>query len=245
MGHLVLADVSMTPTIDDVDRWVADAFDSSSTLTVVRTGALFPRAARPFVEHGFHEVDRLALLELRLQRTSRSRLRTAQRHSPSSVIRLRRHDVAVAAAIDASAFEPGWTNTAESLAEVARATPQSWRRLAVDNTNSHRVVDHRRDSFAQTLTPGRRGRQGVGFSITGRSGTTGYLQRLAVHPAHRRRGIARQLVDDAARWLTRNGATTMLVNTGVHNTPALELYAEFGFTRLDDELVVLDRHRNA
>ena len=36
-----------------------------------------------------------------------------------------------------------------------------------------------------------------GFAITGRAGVTGYLQRLAVDPAHRRRGLARRLVDDA------------------------------------------------
>ena len=37
----------------------------------------------------------------------------------------------------------------------------------------------------------------VGYALAGHSGRTGYLQRLAVHPAHRQQGIATLLVNDA------------------------------------------------
>jgi ribosomal protein S18 acetylase RimI-like enzyme len=221
--HLVLSDVNMTPTLDDVDRWVAEAFDESNDHDRVRTGALLPAAAAPFLERGFHEADRLALLELPLTARPRNRFARVPHRSETSVVKMRARDQQAAVEIDALAFEPEWANTAASLVDIANATPQSWRRLAVDR-QPERIV---------------------GFALTGRAGATGYLQRLAVHPAFRRRGIAEHLVDDAGQWLTRRGAMRMLVNTGVRNSAALRLYERLGFQLLEHELVVLDLHRNA
>lgn len=231
--HLALLDVNMAPTLDDVETWVdqvfstrhgpLDGFDEPPTR--IRTGALFPAAARSFVASGFVEVDRLALLERSLPVTAPGNRAPAP---DITLRRLRTRALGVAAIIDELAFGSGWSNNADTLDEIAHATPQARMRLA----------------FGPGDRPSRRTDRGSagGFSITGRAGPTAYLQRLAVRPDARRHGIARGLIDDSIAWSTRRGATRLLVNTGVANTAALTLYERFGFRRLDDKLVVLERH---
>ncbi|MGH9274339.1 MAG: GNAT family N-acetyltransferase, partial [Acidimicrobiales bacterium] len=81
----------------------------------------------------------------------------------------------------------------------------------------------------------------IGYAITGRAGSRGYLQRLAVDPAAQRRGIGAALVIDGLRWLRRWGAHEVLVNTQVDNGAALALYEAMGFRRQPDGLAVLRR----
>ena len=80
-----------------------------------------------------------------------------------------------------------------------------------------------------------------GYAVTGRAGRTGYLQRVAVHPAARHRGVGRTLVVDALRWLHRRGSAGALVNTQLDNMAALGLYESCGFRRLPVGLCVLGR----
>ena len=249
--HLVLLDLTAVPTVDEVRAWVdelrapgppspsstlerepdpgrgASPLDAAPAPSAIRTGALFPEAADAFRAAGFGELDRLALLRHDLDRIPRRRPR---RPAPVRLHRLRPADLAVAARLDAAAFPPGWANDEASLLDIADATPSARLRLA-----------SRRDDAApgRPRSIGRRG-EPVGFAITGRAGPTGYLQRLAVHPRSRRAGAARLLVEDSIRWSAHRGADQLLVNTGVANAPALELYERTGFRRLDAELVVLE-----
>jgi len=296
IAHLVLLDVEMVPTSDDIRGWIADvetgrhAHAATHHFTSIRTGALFPRAAEVFRAHGFVEVDRLALLERPLLDAPGRRPAAP---AGTTFRRLRERDLADAAAIDAQAFGDEWSNDATSLAEIIDATPQARRRLVtgtVDDAPTPSTTEPDSDTTADapghpTVEPdcdtathpptdapthersGSTHRQGgsthersgstherggstqerggaatrsaIGFSITGRAGSAAYLQRLAVDPRARRRGVARQLVDDACRWATRRGATRILVNTGVDNDAALALYDQTGFRRAPDELVVL------
>lgn len=207
----------MEPTVGTIEGWVRDAFEDDSVQRV-RTGALFPAAAAAFLDAGFVEADRLTLLERaihdRVDVTAPPGLTTA---------RMRASDLDAAAAIDAASFPDGWQQDAGSLDAIARATPRSRRRLVVSNTR------RRRDR-----------REPLGFAITGCAGSNGYVQRLAVHPRARRNGAARLLLDDALDWLVRRGARRAMVNTGVDNRAALDLYFRAGFDRLDDELVVVE-----
>ena len=79
----------------------------------------------------------------------------------------------------------------------------------------------------------------VAYSIWGRAGARGYLQRLAVDPTHRRAGHGTALVVDGLRWLARRRADTAVVNTQVGNDTALSLYESLGFRRQPGGLVVL------
>jgi ribosomal-protein-alanine N-acetyltransferase len=233
---LVLLDHHTAPDDDQVGTWIEQVRADHPGTTAIRTSALHPPAAAVFARHGFHVADDLALLERSLDRPplrrdgpappatperaaelARRDVRADRRERRVGIRRMRRSDLETAARIDRSAFPSGWSNDTAALAEIRRATPQQRSRVA--------VVD---------------GAVG-GFAITGRAGVTGYLQRLAVDPGHRRRGLARRLVDDALDWLARRGAVTVLVNTGVDNGAALDLYRSVGFRRRPDGLAVMER----
>ncbi len=206
--QIVLTDHHMVPTNSTVEHWVGHATRSPG-VRAIRTGALFDRAAPPFLQLGFAPIDTLALLEARLDQHRRSRSRRGTRQ-------LRPDQLGAAAHIDRLAFGDPWGNDVDSLGAITRATPR----------HRARAVFHHREL--------------VGFAITGQSGDHGYLQRLAVHPDARRRGVASRLVDDSLHWMQRRGATTAMVNTAIDNDAALGLYAGFGFRRRDEQLHILE-----
>lgn len=177
----------------------------------LRTGALFPLAVVPFLDLGFSAIDRLALLELDLTATPRP-----ERGRDRRTRRLRIADLEEAAQVDRRAFGHRWGNDAAALDDVRRATPRARSRCV------------RRDGEL------------VGFAISGRAGSSGYLQRLAVDPDAQRSGIGRSLVDDALRWMQRHHATTAMVNTAVDNEAALKLYGRLGFQRRREQLSILE-----
>lgn len=221
-----MLDVAMLPTAEQVESWLDEVYGVQATRGAqppdrVRTGALYPAAAAPFIDCGFEVIDRLALLE----RPLLAPIPRAGRASvePAQLRRVRRRDVATIADIDQTAFPSGWCNDADSLARITSATPVARRRLATDSG-----LGSRRD---------------VGFAIVGVAGSTGYLQRVAVRPDAQGRGVGRQLVDDALRWALRRGANRMLVNTAVDNTAALRMYRSAAFDLLDEQLVVLEHRR--
>ena len=81
----------------------------------------------------------------------------------------------------------------------------------------------------------------VGYAVTGRAGSQGFLQRLATDPDHAGTGIGAELVLDALRWGARRRVTRVLVNTQEGNERALELYRRLGFQLTPTDLVVLTR----
>jgi len=81
----------------------------------------------------------------------------------------------------------------------------------------------------------------LGYAVTGVAGWRAYVQRLAVDPDARRRGLGRVLLRDGLRWARRHGATTALVNTHEDNHAARALYEAEGFVLLPRSLVVLER----
>ena len=81
----------------------------------------------------------------------------------------------------------------------------------------------------------------LGYALAGHFGDSGYLQRLAVHPACRQQGIGTLLVCDALRWIRRRGAVTGWVNTQTSNEPALHLYQKLGFALQEHPLTVMHR----
>lgn len=177
----------------------------------VRTSALFPDATDVVLAAGFSAIDRLALLRYRFDRDRPP-------GSPTHAVRpLRPWRFGAAAEIDRSAFGPMWGNDAASLRDVRRATP-------------HHV--DRGVSIDRAL---------VGFALSGAAADSGYLQRVAVAPTARRRGIARSLVLDALGWMDADGRTRCLVNTGVDNHAALALYLGLGFDQLDEVLTIAER----
>jgi [ribosomal protein S18]-alanine N-acetyltransferase len=215
VAHLVLLDHHMVPSEADVDRWIDQARRGGAR--AIRTGALFEPSTPAFFATGFTVIDRLALLQLDLNRDGARSTKASDR--PSRLRRLRPSMLDGAAAVDRRAFSPPWGNDRAALRDVMTATPQQRSRCVL----------------------GPDGRM-IAFSISGRAGAWGYVQRLAVEPDAQRRGLARLLVDDALRWMHRRRVTHVLVNTAIDNVAALELYREFGFRTRPDGLAVLERH---
>jgi ribosomal protein S18 acetylase RimI-like enzyme len=209
----VLLDHHMVPTEADVSRWIAEA--RARGARALRTGALFEPSTPAFVAAGFSPIDRLRLLQLDL----RTGTPPTDDETASRGVRLRRLRPSMldeAAAVDQRSFVAPWGNDTAALFDVMHATPQHRSRCMTDD-----------------------GRM-VAFAISGRAGRWGYVQRLAVDPDARRRGLARLLVGDALRWMIRRGVADVLVNTAADNDPALSLYQSLGFRPRPDDLTVFE-----
>lgn len=181
--------------------------------TAVLTAALSPPEQAPFLAAGFVEHERLHLLRRGVEQLVRRGETTAPR-----LRRFRPPDLPAVLQVDHLAFPPFWRFDEPALDDAVAATPASRFRVALASAGAP-----------------------VAYAITGRAGGRGYLQRLAVHPDHRRVGLATALVDDGLRWLRRWGAREVLVNTQELNAGALALYRALGFAPEPHGLAVL-RH---
>ena len=202
--QVVLTDQHTVPEPDELAEWI-DAARRAGASTV-RTGALFPAAAARFADGGFGVIDTLALLAIDLEQpaltpTAAASTATAGRLGPLR----RRHDPA-AADIDRRAFGTPWANDIDKLDEIRRATP----------------IHRARGIFASG--GGLRWRPLLAFAIAGAAAGQGYLQRLAVDPAHQGQGHGRALTQDALAWMRRRRLHQGFVNTAVTNEAPLALH---------------------
>ena len=127
----------------------------------------------------------------------------------------RKTDRGAALAVDARSFDGFWRLDDAGFDEALAATPSSRFRVA--------TVDDRV----------------VGYAVSGRAGTRGFLQRLAIDPDHQRRGLGHALAIDGLRWMKRRGVDRAMVNTQEHNDGALALYQHLGFRLQPGGLAVL------
>ena len=140
-----------------------------------------------------------------------------------------RRDRAEVLELDAAAFVPFWRLGPTGLREALTATPvRRFRATRKPGPTADAPIGVSKHAI-------------TGYTITGLAGTHGYLQRIAVHPDHRRRGVGRALVADSLRWLWRHGARRSFVNTQFDNDTALALYRSCGFELLPAGLSVLVR----
>lgn len=143
-------------------------------------------------------------------------LRDLPRVDPGPLRRGHRRDRQRILVVDALAFPAFWRLDDAGMTEALRATRSARLRVAAE-------------------------REVAGYAISGRSGTRGYLQRLAVDPRSQGRGLGRALVVDGLRWMRRHGADQVVVNTQVGNQRALDLYHGLGFRLEPSRLAVLAR----
>ena len=136
---------------------------------------------------------------------------------PVPVRRARRAERAAVLAVDRATFSAFWRLDEWGLEQALSATPSTRFRVSAD------------------------GDRIVGYAITGRAGSEGYLQRLAVDPGSQRAGRGRALALDGLHWLRRKGTTRAVVNTQVGNAAAFDLYVGLGFRPQPNDLVVLRR----
>ncbi|MFM8264741.1 MAG: GNAT family N-acetyltransferase, partial [Acidimicrobiia bacterium] len=152
---------------------------------VLRTPALDENDARWFAERGFSVVQTLVMLR-------RDVLSIPDCHDEAIAqwswrrLHTRRHEQTTEdlLAVDAASFAVPWNMTSDAFETACRATG-----------------DH------VVLVASRAAQQVAGYALVGRSAMSAYLQRLAVHPALRRHGIARGLVHAGLAWAHDHGAS--------------------------------------
>lgn len=223
VAHVVLTDHQRSPTVGAVRSWCE--LLRLEGYSIVRTGALSADASQTFDRVGFGSIQSLALLRLDDPELLR-RLRRLSR--PAVAMRSMRstRSLLTAASIDRQAFGVEWDLDVTAIREACRATPSHRIRLAVTAAD-----------------------EPAGYMITGRSGSSGFVQRLAVNPDHQGQGIGNALMQDGLRWLgrarvddvlDRSRIDDILVNTHLDNVAALQLYDSWGFRRLEENLQVME-----
>lgn len=222
VAQLVVLDSSAVPMPAHFARWGAQLAELG--YHTIRTGALAPRAAAQAASAGMRCIQELALLEATAPFPAPRRRGRTRRVNTADFVRL--------AEIDRAAFGERWSLDAAMLRDVTTATPLS----RVRGVRARDLVDE--PARASVGVPVRR--SWIGFLLSGRSGTTGYVQRLAVDPAAQRRGAAVTLLDDAFEWFRRGRCQRALVNTDVANGAALALYRSHGFRDLSERLRVFE-----
>lgn len=126
--------------------------------------------------------------------------------SQTSLIRAEALHADVLAGLHAQCFDPGWTS--QSVADLL-ATPGTLALLAM---------------LKQA--------QPVGFVMARLAADVSEILTLGVIECHRRSGIARHLLTEAARMLAEQGALTLHIEVARSNTPALNLYDKLGFRHI-------------
>jgi len=212
IAYLSLTHDVPRPTAEGLQRCLR-RLDGEGYTSII-TAALHPVEAAPFLSVGFVEHDRLRVLSHAMGEFDPPR----RRSDPTVRLRRARHaDRQMVLEVDRRAFSAFWRLDAEGLDEALGATPKSRFRVA---TSNGRVV---------------------GYAVTGRAGSQGFLQRLATDPDHAGAGIGSELVLDALRWAARRNVRRVLVNTQDANRRALALYRRLGFETTPTDLVVLTR----
>jgi mycothiol synthase len=212
-GDPAVALLSPTPGIAPTQTGLARAIEELRRrgYRSVLTPALADGEQRPFVTAGFTVHERLHLLGHDLRRVPEPRARG------SRLRRGRSNDIPDVLSVDGLAFDRFWRFDTTGLADARTATPHARFRVA---TVAGEVV---------------------GYHVTGRAGTLGYLQRLAVHPDRHGHGIGTALIGDSLDWCRRKSCTSVLVNTQEANQRALSLYEHLGFRSEPTGLAVLER----
>jgi ribosomal protein S18 acetylase RimI-like enzyme len=181
----------------------------------VVTSALSPIEQTGFFAAGFEVAEELHLLSLDLDGLPPL--------SDVGVTRVAAGERPQILAIDGAAFSPFWQLDEHGLNEALSATPRTRFRAVID--------EQARGAAGRTL---------IGYAINGRSGSRGFVQRLAVVPEARRHGIGRGLLLDGLHWMRRRGVRRAVVNTQVGNEAALALYYDAGFLRESSGLSVME-----
>lgn len=124
-------------------------------------------------------------------------------------------DIEKIAEIDRMAFDQFWHMSRDGLEEALTATTNS---VVFETYQDHQLA---------------------GYAIVGAQMGTAYLQRIAVHPEHGRRGFGSDLIAEACHWAKDAGSGVLVLNVKPDNVSARRLYLRVGFEDSSTQLRVL------
>jgi ribosomal protein S18 acetylase RimI-like enzyme len=234
-------------------------------LRVLYTDPLPPSAWAPFLRAGFLPSEELVMFERRVpsflgERKLRKDSLGSRAAAPRAVVvgqpegedgrRWLSLWLSPIAAIDEAAFDDFWNLAQEGLLKAAYATQWSRFFCAISAASDKEKPGHLQRFFHTSLNASLGEVQGcsaagsqstvvAGYALVGAEGKTGYLQRLAVHPAFARRGIGTQLVVESIASCRQKGVRRIWVNTAARNKPAIRLYRSLGFKPLPERWRIL------
>ncbi len=191
-------------------------------MTRAVTPALSQYESEPFFQAGFRLYERLHLLSCPVGLADGVDVDRTKDGAKVRLVPGRSWHQDAVLAVDGRAFEGFWRFDKLALQEAKSATPTCRFRVAKVGGRAGGV-----------------GARIAGYAVTGRAGTRGYLQRLAVDPEFQGLGIGRMLVNDSFRWLRQRSVTVSMVNTQESNRTALRLYEGVGYRRQSEGLLVL------
>jgi len=240
VAQLTFMDHGVVPSSTILRVWLSEIH--ARGFTSVRTGAVTGVGADVLQRQGFTTLQTLHLLDLSLIGWHPPRLRKGL---PLRSRRLWVRDRPAAAAVDLAAFTNLWAIDLAGIDETCSATPSHRARAiqasaiqasAIEAGATQDGQDDEPPGDTDTDTDGL-----AGYAITGRADHHGYLQRLAVHPAHQGHGVGLSLTLDSLMWMQRRRLTRAVVNTHTDNEVALGVYERVGFRVLPQGLSVLVR----
>ncbi|MEO7002337.1 MAG: GNAT family N-acetyltransferase [Ktedonobacterales bacterium] len=130
---------------------------------------------------------------------------------------------------------PEWSlqdDEAQAIVAQLRSLRYLWPLLAL----AQGIVPAMRDLFRGFIAEEDGAPVGCVFLMRQGGGQRREIANVAVLPAYRRRGIARQLVETAIVFAQKRGATSLALDVIADNLPAVTLYTSLGFTRVMDSL---------
>lgn len=85
------------------------------------------------------------------------------------------------------------------------------------------------DGATSTILLAKAGDETLASAMVGYDGHRGWVYYLAVAPAHRRRGLGKQMMDAAERWLRECGAPKIQLMVREDNDAVIAFYDAIGF----------------
>lgn len=121
-----------------------------------------------------------------------------------------------------------------------------WKRAGLSfrprGRDSKKMMEKQMRAFPEFFIGAFVGGRLVGVMIASYDGRMkGWMNRLAVDPEHRRRGIAQQLVNAAEKTLEKHGATILCALIEVPNKESLNLFQKMGYKAHRDIIYVSKR----
>ena len=116
-----------------------------------------------------------------------------------------------------------------------------WRRcgLVVPWNNPHRDIQRKLQVQPEMFLVGCSGDTIVATVMAGYDGHRGWVNYLAVHPKHQRKGLGRRMMNEAESRLRAAGCTKINLQIRGTNTVAIEFYYKVGFK--SDDVVSLGK----